>query len=282
MKNNRWFRKILALGTVILCLLSIQACSDESLQATPVIKEAVSDGLPADAPNYLVAVDATYAPLAFRDETGQAIGFDVDILTAIGKNQGFRLTFIPTLWDGIFSTLTNGERDIVAGGVTITPQRQQIMDMSKPYLDSPTLIVHTDTVRVQRFDDLQDLSVGVQADSVFEAKLRDLHDSNGSRNTYAEKSLFVAFKALLNGKVQAVIGDAPVLRYHLAEYHDLGKAFRRFEYTPDGQVDTFGFAVKQGNHALLNQINLGLRNIRADGEYDKIYAKWFQSTAGVP
>lgn len=276
MKDNKLLRKLFSLGVVFLCLAGLQACSDESAQTkSSIVKTVESDGLPADAPRYVVAVDAAYAPFVFRNETGQAIGFDVDILTAIGKDQGFRLAFIPTLWDGIFTTLSSGERDIVAGGVTITPERQQNMGMSKPYINAPTLVVYTDAkLQLQQFNDLQNVMVGVQSNSVFEAKLQALNP--GTTNIHNGKTLFTAFRALLNDEVQAVIGDAPVLRYYMAEYSDLGKTFHSFEYNPDGQADSFGFAVKQGNQQLLNKINLGLRNIRADGRYEAIYKKWFQ------
>lgn len=279
MKAMTLNRVIFSLGLLLFCSLGLQACSDDAAQAqnkATITKNDVS--LSVNTPRYLVAVDADYAPLVFRNETGQTIGFDVDLLNAIAKDQGFRLDFIPTLWDGIFVTLTTGKYDIVAGGVTITAKRQQEMDMSDPYIDAPVLIVYTDeSLKLKDFADLQNVVVGVQKYSTFEEELQDLAGRDNSSKIIPTSTLFLAFKSLVNGDVKAVIGDAPVLRYFMVKYSYKIKKFFSFEYKQGDSVDSFGFVVKKGNHQLLNKINTGLKNIRANGEYDRIYKKWFKN-----
>lgn len=275
MKKNSLVQRVLKSSFLLVYLLFLPSC-DNSVQQTSQSAGGKDSGqVDSSIPSYIVAVDAAYAPLAFRDEIGRAIGFDVDILNAVSKNQGFRLTFIQTPWKGIFSTLSSGKRDIVAGGMTITEKRQEELGISDPYIEAPILVVYTDDkLGLKTFEDIKNLPVAVQVDSTFETLLKDF--SSDPANVYPRKTLFLSFKSLLNGEVKAIVGDAPVLRYFMAKYANQGKSFYSFEYNPNGQPDMFGFAVKKGNDKLLNKINLGLKNIKANGEYDTIYEKWFK------
>ena len=86
-------------------------------------------------------------------------------------------------------------------------------------------------------------------------------------------TLYLALKELVAGNVQAVVGDAAVLRYYMQGEPSID--FQSYEYNPGANIQEVAFVMKKGNTELQSKVNTGLRNIRANGTYDKINEKWF-------
>src|SRR3954463_1376042 len=80
-----------------------------------------------------VASSATYAPFAFENKDKQIVGFDIDIINAIAKQQGLKIKVLNTPFTGIFGALNNGDVDLVISGVTINDKRKQSYDFTPPY-----------------------------------------------------------------------------------------------------------------------------------------------------
>ncbi|MFW2178130.1 MULTISPECIES: transporter substrate-binding domain-containing protein [unclassified Moraxella] len=229
--------------------------------------------LPANAQTYVVAVDANFAPFAFKDEKGNIIGFDKDILDAIGENQGFRINIIGDRWDNIFDDLNAGKFDLVGSAVSINAERQATMDFSKPYIESSIVIAYKDP-DITSFDQLKAKKIAVQTGSYASDVLKE--NGIAPENIIEFKSNFLAYQAVVNGKADAVCEDLNVLNY-------LGKQLKSVTDTskikqmklPTTESDMVGFAIKKGRKDLVDKVNQGLDNIKQDGTYDKIYAKWF-------
>ncbi|ABQ14211.1 bacterial solute binding family protein [Dichelobacter nodosus VCS1703A] len=83
---------------------------------------------------YSVAFFANAFPFAFKNEAGNVTGLDVDLMRAIAKNQKLNIELFTHDWSELFEKLDNGSRDIVMGGITITPERQRLYGTSEPYL----------------------------------------------------------------------------------------------------------------------------------------------------
>ncbi len=86
----------------------------------------------AQAVKVTIATDATWPPMEFVNESKEIVGFDIDLMKAAAKAGGFAVEFKNTAWDGIFAGLANGEYDAVISSVTITDERKQTMDFSRP------------------------------------------------------------------------------------------------------------------------------------------------------
>ena len=93
----------------------------------------------------VVGSDTTYPPFEMVNEQGEIVGFDVDVVNAICERINCVARFQTTAWDGIFPALAQGEFDMVASGVSITPERDQIVDFTEPYL----VVNQAITVRVE-------------------------------------------------------------------------------------------------------------------------------------
>lgn len=252
------------------------ACSDnqqEQVQANSTGTDLASTG--SGLPEYLVAVESGFVPFSYRNETGSIIGFDADILKAIGKDQGFNVRFIPTSKETAFIALAEGKRDIIAGGMRVTDERKNKWAVTQHYFEAPTLIASISPyLRINQFSDIKYLKVGVEEGSIFATLVGSIGVSK--ENIVTLPTTFIAFKQLVQGKVQVVVGDATVLRHLMGEYKETEQPYREFEYDSFDEIDEYAFATNKSNMELLNKLNQGLENIRANGKYQAIYDKWFR------
>ncbi len=86
------------------------------------------------AEQYIVGTGATYRPFEYETPQKELVGFDVDLMRAIAKAEGFEVKFINTPWGRHFATVDKGDRDIIMSGITITDKRKEAVDFSKPLL----------------------------------------------------------------------------------------------------------------------------------------------------
>ncbi len=217
-----------------------------------------------------VGTDATYPP--FESAEGDSYsGFDIDLMEAIAREMGVRARFINAGFDGIFPALQNGSFDAVISSVTITDERKAAMLFSDPYYDSGQLIaVREETQGIDKPDDLKGKTVGVQINTTAQY---DLEKREGV-TVNKDNTIDLALLNLQNKRIDAVVGDAPVLKYMIFKsFRGLKTVGRRFT------DEKFGIAVAQGNEALVAEINKALKNIKESGEYDQIHEKWFGEAA---
>ena len=262
-------RRLMAIGLAAGTTWTLAACSEKKPAATTAAPTPAAAALAGRV--YVVGTDAAYAPFESQGPGGDIVGFDMDLLNAIAAKAGISLKFVNTPWEGIFNTLANGERDLVISAVTITPERQQTMDFSAPYFDATQLIAVKAGSKVQRFDDLKTLKVGVQNGTTGDEVVQKLQ-GRASPDIRRFESTPLALKELESGGVDAVVADNGVVAHYIvnnpaAQFVSLQDA----SFAPE----QYGIALKKGNAELRVKINAGLAAIRADGTYDTIYARYF-------
>ncbi|HET7866445.1 MAG TPA: basic amino acid ABC transporter substrate-binding protein [Burkholderiaceae bacterium] len=266
-------RRFLQAGALVLGGLLLSACGKKEEAAPPAAAPAVVASAPAPAPAkvYVVGTDAAYAPFESQNEKGEIVGFDIDVVTAVAKKAGIEVKFVNTPWEGIFNTLAQGDRDFLVSAVTITDERKQTMDFSDPYFDAQQLIAVKQNSKVSKFDDLKKLKVGVQTGTTGDEVITKLQGKN-STNIKRFESTPLALKELESGGVDAVVADNGVVINYVA--NNAGSKFKTVSdkaFAPE----QYGLPVKKGNADLLGKLNKGLADIKADGTYDQIYAKYF-------
>ena len=79
---------------------------------------------------------SSFVPWAMRDKQGQWVGFEIDVSTKLAQDLGVQLELIPTAWDAIIPSLIAGKFDLIIGGMTITPARQEQIDFTAAYSTS--------------------------------------------------------------------------------------------------------------------------------------------------
>jgi len=263
MLDNRRFTLIAA---NLLASLALAGCGKQEPVATPTT--------PPAARVYVVGTDAAYMPFESQNDKGEIVGFDVDVVKAIASKAGIEVKFVNTPWEGIFNALGQGDRDLLVSAITITDERRQTMDFSKPYFDAKQLIAVRTDASVTRFEDIKAMKVGVQNGTTGDEVVGKLQGKS-SGNIKRFESTPLALKELEAGGVEAVVADNGVVVHYLANNTAGG-----FKTVGDASfpVEHYGIAVKKGNAELLARIDKGLDDIKADGSYDKIYAAHFGNT----
>jgi polar amino acid transport system substrate-binding protein len=218
-----------------------------------------------------IGSDTTYPPLETVDESGAIVGFDVDVISAICEKINCKAEFVTTAWDGIFAALAAGEFDMVVSGVSITEERDKIVDFSEPYLVVSQAIL----VRVEDEDlTLDDFKAGgiklaaqtgtTNADLAVELVGRDnvsLYDTFSS-----------AVEALKNADVSGVIIDGTsAVAYEQEFAGELTVGVTGLNSDPLGLVF-------QEDAELVDAFNAGLQMIKDDGTLDSLIAKYWGET----
>jgi polar amino acid transport system substrate-binding protein len=269
-------RRFLQTTGLLFAGVLLAACGKKAPEAAaPAASEPAPAASVAAAPPpakvYTVGTDAAYAPFESQNEKGEIVGLTVDVVTAVAQKAGIEVKFVNTPWEGIFNSLQQGDRDMLASSITITDERKQTMDFTNPYFDAYQLIAVKATSKVTKFDDLKKLKVGVQTGTTGDEVVTKQQGKN-SPNVKRFESTPLALKELEAGGVDAVVADNGVVINYVT--NNPGAKFKTVSdkaFAPE----QYGFAVKKGNTELLEKLNKGLADIKADGTYDKIYAKYF-------
>jgi len=266
-------RRFLQIAGTLAAGIVLAACSKQEPPPppAPVASAPASAPAPAPAKVYVVGTDAAYAPFESQNEKGEIVGFDVDVVTAAAKKAGIEVKFVNTPWEGIFNALGQGDRDMVASAVTITDERKQTMDFSDPYFDAQQLIAVKENSKVTKFADLKKLKIGVQTGTTGEEAVAKLVGKTNP-NIKRFESTPLALKELESGGVDAVVADNGVVIHYVA--NNPGGKFKTVS-DKDFVPEKYGIALKKGNTELQAKLNKGLADIKADGTYDQIYAKYF-------
>ena len=214
-----------------------------------------------------IGTNAEYPPFESVDDSGNIIGFDIDLMNAIAKAAGFEVEYVNTRWDGIFVALASGEFDAVISAATITEERAQTVDFSDSYFNAGQMIAVKVGSDIKAPADLDGKRVGVQLGTTGDIWTTD--------NTQAEvvryDEITLAFQALAQGDVDAVVNDGPTSAEIIKANPEMGATLVGEPFTDE----LYGVAVNKGRPEVLAAINKGLAAVKASGEYDTIYNTWF-------
>jgi len=225
-----------------------------------------------------VCSDIPYAPFEMEAEEGDGFdgydGFDIELLGAIAADQGLTLSVKVVPFDAILGALPAGDCDLVGSALSITPEREEQVLFSDPYFDSEqSLMVLTENeATYPDLDSLTGETIGVQSDTTG-ADYAEENKPEGAtiKDFPGGEDLFAA---LVSGDIKGALQDFPVNAYQ-ASQDDKFTVVASF-----GEGESYGFAAEKDNTALIDDVNASLENLKSDGTYDEIYAKYFGSDEG--
>ena len=215
-----------------------------------------------------VGTEPTFAPFEFQEKGSKDYtGFDMDLARAVGRQLGMKVEILNMGFDALIPALNSGNIDMAVAGMSITDARKKAVDFTKPYYTSGlTIVVNQDNKAVNSLKDLENKKIAVQIGTTGAEKAAKVPGAKvTSFNTNAE-----VFLELQNKGVDAVIIDKPVAAYYLTK-EGKGKAKLVGETM---EAESYGMALKKGNK-LAAEVNKALDELKKNGEYDKIYKKWF-------
>lgn len=217
-----------------------------------------------------IATDPSFVPFEMLDqETGEMIGFDMEIIAEVAERAGFDYNINTMDFNGIIPALQTGNVDIAIAGITITEEREKIVDFSDPYYDSGLrILVRQDNDNVTEISDLEGLKIGSKIGSTsYDFLKKNLDESDGVTPYPGSSDMYMA---LMSRSVDAVFYDAPNVGY-FARTKGEGKV-KTVGTLYEGQQ--YGIALKNGSE-WVDEVNEALAAMKEDGTYKTIYEKWF-------
>lgn len=274
-------KKLLALSMAAMMALSLAACggsaSSDAASASSTTEGASSSEAASTAETagsdktWVIATDTVFKPFEYTDASGNFVGIDVDILAAIAEDQGFTYELKSLGWDSAIAACQAGQADGMIAGASITDERK-----SSGWIFSDGYYTATQTMTVPAnsditgFDGLSGKTVAVKTGTQGAAYAESLKDQYGFQITYFEDSPTM-YQAVLGGQCAACFEDTPIMQ---ASIKDGGLALKVLEDTANEGGD-YGFAIfNADNQELIDMFNAGLADIKADGTYDEILAKY--------
>jgi len=229
-----------------------------------------------------VAVENAYVPFNFLDPvTGEPAGWDYDAIAEICARLNCVPEYIETSWDGMIVAVSNGEFDVAADGITITEERDEIVDFSDGYITlEQVLLTRIDEDRftsVEEFLANEELTLGVQPGTTNYDTAIELFGSEDSPRLLAFETFPVAVQALLAGDVDAVILD------NVAGVGYVGENADQLTFIDESITagEALGFAFPNGSD-LVEPFNAALLSMSCDGTLDELNALWFGDEAPIP
>jgi PAS domain S-box-containing protein len=215
-----------------------------------------------------VAGDEDYPPYEFVDKNGYYKGFNIDIMKAISVSIGKDIEIIPMRWQDALNALENKEVDAIQG-MTRSVNREERFNFTEALVkSSQAIFVRSDTNNISELASLNGLSVAVQAEDISKELMKDMREVKTVIYSNQEQ----AIHALLDGEVDAFVGNRLTGLYIVQSMKQYNKI--KIAGEPLYPIEYASAALKQ-NSEVLRLLNNGLENIKKNGEYDKIYNKWF-------
>ncbi len=220
-----------------------------------------------------IAVENAYPPYNYIDESGDAVGWDYDTFNAICKRINCTPVFEEMAWDGMLIGVSNGEVDIAADGITYTPERDESVDFSSLYQAyDETLLVRESEDRFTSADELKALPDYRVATQVGTTNEITAHDLFGQDNVQSYDTFGAAIEALLNDDVDAVVVDRPAAEGYITARGNMKTLAESL-----AGIEGLAFAFPTGSD-LVEPVDAAMAALEADGTWDDIYSKWFESS----
>ncbi|NLI21170.1 MAG: amino acid ABC transporter substrate-binding protein [Clostridiales bacterium] len=261
-------KSVLALAlTIALCAVSFAGLAEDAS-----LNKVLEKG------ELILGFDASFPPMGFTDETGAYVGFDIDVAREVCARLGVTLVLQPIDWSAKDLELNSGNIDCIWNGMTVTPERQESMSLSIPYLNNAQVLCVKANSAIQTLGDMAGKTLALQSGSsaaeAVAANADLLASLSGAPVEYGDNAL--ALLDLDNGGVDAVALDVIVANYYIAKK---GAGYRVLDEQLAPEQYAVGF--RKGDVALTDAVNQTLLAMAADGALGAISTEWFASDVTI-
>ena len=214
------------------------------------------------------------APWVMKNKEGKLIGFEIDIANQLAQDLGVKVKFKQYQWNKLIPALQKGEIDIIASGLSITPQRALQVNFSKPYSSSGYSLVSNLSL-TKDFTSIKDLN----NKKVYIAAVKGTVSAELVKKVFPlanidlRKDADDATSAVVNGSVHAFVSSSPVPEFiSLKHPEDVDLPLKKpLMSTKEA------FAVRKNNQEMLNFLNAWVIAHEADEWIDSSYQYWFNT-----
>ncbi|WP_294394682.1 amino acid ABC transporter substrate-binding protein [uncultured Clostridium sp.] len=268
MKMNKLIKKIIIAGIVTAMGITALGCgsakNDSSTSSTSTL----------DKEELVIGLDDTFVPMGFKDESGEIVGFDVELAKAVGEKLNKKVKFQAINWSMKETELNGGNIDLIWNGYSINDERKEKVEFSKPYLNNTQIIVTLADSPINTKGDLAGKKVGAQNQST----AVDAVEADGDIMSTFDGGNLVTFddnnKALMDlesGRLDAIVVDEILARYYIK-----ARGEEKYKILTDNFGDEqYGVGMRKGDTKFVEAFNKALDEVIEDGEATKISEKWF-------
>lgn len=268
-------RLVLLLVTAMAATTVLAGCGSKDSGSSDNGKKSSKEAkIENDDDTLIVGFDASFPPYGYKDDSGEYVGFDLDLAQEVCDRNNWKLVKQPIDWDSKDAELNSGTIDCIWNGFTMNG-REDDYTFSEPYVDNSQVIVVADDSGIEKLTDLAGKTVGVQAASAAldllqseeEGGQKELADTFGALNEFADYN--TAFTELQAGALDALAIDVGVAKYQL---NSRGEGFKILDETLNTEQYAIGF--KKGNQELCDIVNADLQELANEGKVAELAEKY--------
>ena len=218
-----------------------------------------------------IGTEATYAPFEFTNDKNEIVGFDIDVMNKLCEEMKVSCKIVNQSFDGLIPSLKTRRIDAAIAGIDVTPERQKQVAFTKIYYDDSSIQFITLKDSLTSLDQLKGKKVGIQKGTTYSKYLNEKYPDVKAVSYDSYQFAFLDLKAK---RIDAIVSSSFVAGEWLGKDADiiaLGDKITDHEFFGEG----LGIALRQGNDQLLEQFNQAIDKLKANGELDIIYKKWF-------
>jgi polar amino acid transport system substrate-binding protein len=228
----------------------------------------MSAPLMAAAQTLKVGANIGNVPWEFEDSNGNDIGFEIDLVNAIGKRLGLTVSIVNIPFAGLFAAVQSGQIDAAVSSITITKSRLQSVGFTQPYYDSDqSLAVRADS-GLTGLKDLAGKTVGVDTGSTGDIWATKHQSDLKIVAIQRYEGLSPAMLDLAAGRIDGYISDIPALQFYIKDK----PTYRVVARIPTGEQYSIMFAK---NAPLADKVDAVITRLKKDGTIADLYEKWF-------
>lgn len=272
MKINTLIKKIMIVAIIATLGTSLIACKGTTENKASETKATEST---LDKEELVIGLDDTFVPMGFKDESGELVGFDVELAEAVAKKLNKKIKFQPINWSMKETELDSGNIDLIWNGYSITDERKEKVEFSKAYLNNTQVIVTLADSNIKTKADLAGKKVGAQDGST----AVDAVEAGGEIIKSFDGGKIVTFEdnnaALMDLEAKRL--DAIVVDEILARYYMKARGQEKYKIlTENFGSEQYGVGIKKGDTKFVEAFNKALDEVIADKTAGEISKKWFE------
>lgn len=261
-------RKALWLAPLSAAMLMLAGCNNSSAPA----ENAEADTATEAPLNIKIATESSYKPFSYTDADGKLIGYEIELVDALCAQMKAECEVISQDWDGLIPGLNAQKFDAAIAGMSITPERKEVVDFSDPYFHSGIILIGKkgDDLSVES---LTGLPIASQRSTVASQYLQDEH-ADADIKLYDTQDN--AYLDLTSGRVRGMMSDKVTGIDWLKT--DAGKGYEVKGEEISTNDDAMGIAFRKGD-PLVAKFNAALAELKDNGTYDQITGSYFGTSS---
>ncbi len=263
-------RMVSLMLSAVMGIASIAGCSVVSASEDTAAGTATEDSYKGALAGVTLKVgcDTSFVPFCFPDDSNVYTGFDIDLLAALSEYLGFDYNLQPMDFTALLMSVQTSKLDMAMAGITITDARAEVMDISTPYYDAGLQIfVKEDNDEITQIADLEGKKIALKEGT---ASVTYISENVNNCTVTTFPNIESAYLEVQRGAADAVVYDAPNMKYYLSQNPDSG--CKVVGDLVDGCQ--YGIMLQKGSD-YTEYIDAAIAVFMEDGTYDALYEKWF-------